>query len=228
MRRLLSRILAGAAALSLRISRRLDLSPQEARTRPWFRDRGDATLRLDYDLDESSLVFDVGGFEGQWASDIFGRFACRVRIFEPVPEFADRIAARFRKNPRITLHRVALAGTSGRATLRVAGDESSVHRAGGDRREIELVRAADFFAREGIGRVDLMKINIEGGEYDLLDHLLDSGLVRRIGNLQVQFHDFVPDAESRMAAIQGRLRASHDLTWQYPFVWENWVLKSGG
>ena len=35
--------------------------------------------RLVSDLDESSLVFDVGGFEGQWASDIFGRFACRVR-----------------------------------------------------------------------------------------------------------------------------------------------------
>jgi FkbM family methyltransferase len=226
MRRLVSRILAGAAARSLRISRRLYVPPREARTRPWFRDRGDATLRLDYDLDESSLVLDVGGFEGQWASDIFGRFACRVRIFEPVPEFADRIAARFRRNPRITLHRVALAASSGRTTLRIAGDESSVLRAGGDRREIEMVRAADFFAEERIDRVDVMKINIEGGEYDLLDHLLDSGLVRRIGNIQVQFHDFVPGAESRMAAIQGRLRASHDPTWQYPFVWENWALRS--
>ncbi len=225
MRRFLSRIAARAGALCLRISRAIDLTPQEERVLPWFRDRGDATLRLDYDLDHSALVFDLGGYEGQWASDIFGRYCCRIHIFEPVPEFADRIAARFKRNGRISLHRFALAGENGRSFITLAGDGSSMHRQGGERREIVLVKAADFFERERIDTINLMKINIEGGEYDLLEHLIASGLVRRIRDIQVQFHDFVPDAERRMAAIQSRLQETHALTFQYPFVWENWRLR---
>ena len=67
-----------------------------------------------------------------------------------------------------------------------------------------------------------MKINIEGGEYELLEYLLDTGLATQIINYQVQFHDFVPDAEARMTAIRERLSQTHTLTYQYEFVWGNW------
>lgn len=85
--------------------------------------------------------------------------------------------------------------------------------------------ACDFFEENSIQRIDLMKINIEGAEYDLLDHLIQSGIVLRIKNIQVQFHDFVLDAERRMRCIQAGLACTHELTYQYPFVWENWRLK---
>jgi hypothetical protein len=70
-----------------------------------------------------------------------------------------------------------------------------------------------------------MKVNIEGGEYDLLDHLIESGLIQRVRWLQVQFHDFVPNAAERMRAIQDRLRATHEPEWQHEFVWESWRRK---
>ncbi len=203
-------------------------SPQQERVAAWQRDRGDATHRLDYDLDANAIVFDLGGYEGQWSSDIFGRFACAIHIFEPVSEFADRIAARFAANPKIRLHRVGLAARGGTATLTLAADASSLHApaaAGAPRRPITLVAAADFCRDQRIETVDLMKINIEGGEYDLLEHLIDSGLIRRIRQLQIQFHDFVPDAARRMEAIQARLATTHAPTWQYRFVWENWRLR---
>src|SRR5262249_51252950 len=77
-------------------------------------------------------------------------------------------------------------------------------------------------AAENIGEVSLMKINIEGGEYDLLENLIATGLISRIRDIQVQFHMDIPDAERRMHAIQSRLAGTHRLTFQYPFVWENW------
>ncbi|TMA87233.1 MAG: FkbM family methyltransferase, partial [Deltaproteobacteria bacterium] len=87
---------------------------------------------------------------------------------------------------------------------------------------VSLVKASEFFTRAGIETIALMKINIEGGEYDLLDHLIETGFVSRIDNIQVQFHDFVAEAESRMVRIQERLSQTHAITYQYPFVWENW------
>jgi len=71
-----------------------------------------------------------------------------------------------------------------------------------------------------------MKINIEGSEYDLLEHLLETNYVKIIKNIQVQFHDFVPNAEKRMKRIQEKLQKTHYLTYQYPFVWENWRIKN--
>ena len=76
-----------------------------------------------------------------------------------------------------------------------------------------------------IERIDLMKMNIEGGEYDLLDHLIETGFIRNIENIQVQFHDFVPEAKQRMMKIQKELSKTHRLTYQYIFVWENWRRK---
>ena len=70
-----------------------------------------------------------------------------------------------------------------------------------------------------------MKINIEGAEYDLLEHLIDTGLISNIHNIQVQFHDFVSNAEQRMIMLQKELEKTHGLTYQYPFVWENWRVK---
>ena len=34
------------------------------------------------------VVFDIGGFEGNWAGDIQARFGCEVHVFEPHPDFA--------------------------------------------------------------------------------------------------------------------------------------------
>lgn len=199
-------------------------SPVQKQVKFWQRDQGDRKLRLDYDLNENSLVFDLGGYEGQWASDIFAMYCCSIHIFEPVEEYFDNIARRFSRNKKIHVYRLGLASENTQWKISVAGPGSSIFRAGADSRNIQLVRAVDFFQEHHLSGIDLMKINIEGGEYDLLEHLIATGWVRRIKDIQVQFHDCVPAAEQRMLAIQSSLANTHSLTYQYPYVWENWKL----
>ena len=225
-------VLARGAASAVRRGRRLLATERDRRVADWIEAGHDKTLRLDYDLDQSSLVFDLGGFEGQWASDIYARFRCRILVFEPVAEFAERIRRRFARNPDVVVHGFGLAAETREATIRRAGVGSSLY---GDERglgaaasePVLLRRADEFLAGEGMERVDLMKVNIEGGEYDLLSHLIDTALVERITNLQVQFHDFVPDAERRMHEIQAGLRRTHVPAWQTEWVWESWTLREG-
>jgi FkbM family methyltransferase len=197
---------------------------QSLRVRPFLDARGDKTLRLFYDLNADSLVLDLGGYEGQWASDIYAMYGCRIHVFEPVTKFATDIRRRFALNTRIMVHEFGLADRNDAATISIEADASSMFKRGSMTCELKLVRASEYFETEGIKHVDLMKINIEGGEYDLLDHLIESGWAKRIENIQVQFHDFVPDAERRMRSIQARLATTHTTTYQYPFVWENWRL----
>lgn len=195
---------------------------QAKRVRAWHAVDGDRTLRLDYDLDADSVVLDVGGFEGQWASDVFARFTPTIHVFEPVAAQAEAITRRFARNDRIHVHPVGLAGRDAEVDLVVDGERSSTVTGRGATERVRLVAAADEFARLGFDRIDLLKSNIEGGEYELLEHLLDAGVVPRITDLQVQFHDLGPASVARMRAIQRRLDETHELRWQHELVWESW------
>lgn len=225
-RQMLRRFFDLLSAASGRIGRHFSQTPMEGRVAVWHQVPRYGELRFEYDLNADSQVFDLGGYEGQWASDIHARYGCAVQVFEPVEEFAADIQRRFARNPRITVHSFGLGSADSTIRIGLGADCSSAFRAASQVRPGRLVAADGFFERSSIARVDLMKINIEGGEYDLLEYLLDTGLVSRIGNIQVQFHDFVPDAEARMRTIQKRLQETHTLTYQVEFVWENWKLTS--
>jgi FkbM family methyltransferase len=216
------KILLYAAARIQRLAAVAGMSPHDIEVDRFFRANGDKTLRQTYDLGPESLVMDCGGFEGQWASDMFARYGCTIYVFEPVPQFAENLRQRFRRNGRIVIHEVALAAVDGATTLVVCGDASSVFAHGSVRTKARMISAAHWLQANGIGCVDLMKVNIEGGEFDLLDHLIETKAIRLVKELQVQFHDCLPDAPERRDRIRMRLEETHECTWNYPWVWENW------
>lgn len=208
------------------LSKKIYQSPQQKRTVPWIKIKGDKTLRLDYNLNEYSIVFDLGGYEGQWASDIFSRYGCKIFVFEPITKLANNIKNRFLKNDKITIHNFGLSKENQNTRISLEKDGSSIFKKGSNMADIKLIKAASFLQEKRIEKIDLMKINIEGSEYDLLEHLITTGYVKKISNIQVQFHDFMPDAKERMIKIQNELQKTHYSTYQYPFVWENWKAKS--
>jgi len=218
----------GSAALKIwsRLRSRVAPTAQEREFARWCEDKGDRSLRLEYDLDVNSIVVDIGGFEGQWASDIFGRYCCQTLVFEPVPTFAEALRVRFARNPSVRVFGLGLGTQDHWEEIYVNGMRSSLVRPSRTRVRVEIRRADRFLAAQNISSVDLMKVNIEGAEYDLLEHLLDVDWLPKIRDLQVQFHDFVPMARQRRAAIRQMLARTHYLTYDYPFVWENWRLKS--
>ncbi|MCA9008814.1 MAG: FkbM family methyltransferase [Planctomycetaceae bacterium] len=190
--------------------------------RRWRSDHGDETLRLNYSLNSESVVLDLGGYRGDWAHNIHERYGCTVHVFEPVQSFADGIVRRFDGNEAIHVHRCGLGSTTRDERIGLSADASSMFHSEGAQETIRIVDAAAWFAEHDVPRVDLMKINIEGGEYELLERMLDTGLASRVENIQVQFHNLAVDSETRMNNILQRLQASHQPTYQYHFVWENW------
>ena len=193
--------------------------------RRWVRDRGDETLRLDYPLTRDSVVFDVGGYAGDWAAKIHARYGCRIYVFEPVPTFHSRIQERFAATPAVRVFDFGLAGRDAMLPMSVDSDGSSVYAMKDGTTMVRLRSLAAVVRELGIDHVDLIKINIEGGEFELLAHLLDSGLASRFGDIQVQFHAFYPDAPRLRDELRKRLSVTHELTYDYAFVWENWRLK---
>ncbi len=211
--------------LSYRLQRSLNPNDQQKLYNAWFAARGDKTLRLQYQLSHDSVVFDVGGYKGQWAAEIYERYGCEVFVFEPVEQYARAIRERFDGLPRVKVFSYGLGANNRTDTIGIDNDASSLFIHSRNAQEIEIRNVVDFLEIENIRDIDLIKINIEGGEYELLESLLKNGACENIRNLQIQFHNFFPEAEARMTAIQDALSVTHDLTWQYRFIWENWRRK---
>jgi FkbM family methyltransferase len=191
----------------------------------WYKDKGDSNLRLNYNLNEESLVFDLGGFQGQWASDLFAKYSCKIHLFEPHLEYATEIQKRFVTNPKISVHAFGLASKTEQVEISIAGEASStINKKNLKTTPIQLKDAMGFLNEYKISKIDLMKINIEGGEYDLLEYLIANGFITKIKNIQIQFHWFVPNAEEKLNSLYQKLQKTHRLTYHYKFVWESWEL----
>ena len=193
----------------------------------WFRDDGDNTLRLSYPLDTTSVVWDLGGYHGDFAAEISRLYDSRIFVFEPVPKFYAQCVGRFSESSRVQCLPFGLSRTAGWFNISDNEDASSFVRDadGGNCLRAEIRPVAAMFEELGVDEVTLFKINIEGGEFDVIPALMDADLMRRVRFLQVQFHDFVPDAQIKRDQIRRRLEATHQERWNYPFVWECWERK---
>ena len=103
---------------------------------------------------------------------------------------------------------------------------SSVYDKNGNRK-IKIKAIKEFLEENRIDRIDFIQINIEGGEYDILEWLIESGDIKQIKILQIQFHDRKEiDSKRRMEDIQINLEKTHTLEWAFrPYVWERWISK---
>jgi len=196
----------------------------------WFKDKGDQTLRLDYPLlDSNSIVFDVGGYVGDFANKIHQKYDCKVYIFEPHPKFFKKCVKRFKNNEKIIPLNFGLAHKTGKFRISDSADSSSLYKPEKTGKKVISCEIRGFFEvieEFEVSFVDLMKVNIEGGEYSLLEHIIDTKRVNVVSEYQIQFHDFIDNAVKRRDGIVEGLVTTHERTWCYGFVWENWKSKS--
>jgi FkbM family methyltransferase len=189
----------------------------------WFADGGDNRFRYKYDLNRDSVVFDAGAYIGKWSKQIYDLYHCKIYAFEPVREFYS-IAKSDSIYDAINWFNFGLGDRNQEIEIVLDADGSSIYKKSGHKEKIQIKCFDSTIKYLFISTIDLLKINIEGGEYDLLDHVLGMNLQKSIGNIQVQFHINVPDYEKRRNIIRKTLSETHALTFDYPFVWENWKI----
>lgn len=197
----------------------------------WFADKGDETLRLNYpSLNTESVVFDLGGYVGDFAYEINKKYGCQVYLFEPHPEFYEKCVKRFLDNKKITPFKFGISDEEGIFALSDSVDGSSFLNPNNRTKQGIECEVKEFFSVLSdldIKNIDLMKINIEGGEYPLLKHIADKENLALVDEYQIQFHNFIDGAESKLNNLVSELSKTHKRTWCYKFVWENWKRLDG-
>jgi len=192
----------------------------------WFRDNGDKTHRLNYDnLSENSVVFDLGGYYGTWSEEIVKKYNPFIYIFEPIDSLYREIKKKFESNPKIKVFNFGLSDINSTKHISLENDGSSFHKISNNTLLCNVRNVVEFLNEQNINKIDLIKINVEGDEFLILEKLLVEKKIQIFENIQVQFHDFYPNAIQLRDNLQSKLSLTHKLTYNYDFVWENWQKK---
>jgi FkbM family methyltransferase len=127
-------------------------------------------------LSRSSVVYSVGaGGDVTFDLGLIERTGCEVHSFDPTPEAARHVAAH--AHPRLTFHNVAIWTHTGELTMHRAADPrnmalSAVNLQHTDRSAVVRCQTIESARAElGHDSLPLIKLTVDGGEYDLLPQL---------------------------------------------------------
>jgi FkbM family methyltransferase len=142
----------------------------------------------------AKVIFDVGANLGIYS---FAALACEasatVHAFEPTPEIAAQLRKAAELNGlRIGVHEVAVSSKAGHAKLnRFRGDWGTNGGMNfvfgsantGDPNRVSTIRLDDFCHENDILRIDLLKVDVQGHEYEVFlgaKNLLSRGAIKQI------------------------------------------------
>lgn len=192
--------------------------------RKWLEDRGDETHIIMYDLDENSTIMDLGGYNGTWVEQMINKYNLNAYIIEPIPKFYNEIVNKFKNNNRVRTLNVGVSTENKKGKIYLNGDSTSSNFSNGNSIDVTFKTISDIMSLWGLNIVDLIQINIEGDEYPLIEHMLETGDINKFKNIQIQFHLGIEgDVERRNNIHEGLTKNGFKLKYDYPFVWESWV-----
>jgi FkbM family methyltransferase len=137
--------------------------------------------RLTPAKNRSPVIVDLGGNIGAFPvllKSVNPQLSLRFFVFEPHPDNATILRKNLELNHISDAEVVekAVAGEGGRVLLDVSGGNDAFRIDPNSRAsiEVEAVSLGDFIAERGIAQIDLLKIDVEGVEYDVIERDIEN------------------------------------------------------
>jgi FkbM family methyltransferase len=196
----------------------------------WFADNGDYTHNINYELNENSVVIDLGGYRGLWVDEILKKnnpIIPNIVLVEPVSEYYNHLVTKYKNYEKIKVMNVGVSTDKDEVTktLYISNDGSSTNFnvISNSAIQIKTLPIDKILLDNNINQVDLIQINIEGDEYGLMEYMIESNVVDKFKNIQIQFHLGITNERERRDIIQKNLISKgFKNKFDYPFVWESW------
>lgn len=186
-------------------------------------------LRYEYDLDHDSICFDLGSFHCDWSIAISNKYNNPIiYAFEICPPIYELAKKNIQTYPNIHLFNYGVGRDTSETVIAIGetdGASTSLFISGDKFFATTIKSIKSVFDNLKIDKIDIMKLNVEGSEYDIMESLIEHDLHLRVKNFQIQFHKIEGEyPEKRYEKIRQSLSLSHSTTYDYYFVWENWRL----
>jgi FkbM family methyltransferase len=173
-------------------------------------------------INKESTVVDVGlGEDISFSQSLIQAHGCSVHGFDPTPKAIDFVE---KQNQRgFFLHKCGLGGTSRTERFflpnqasNVSGSIAQAEHLGAQEISVELLALGDLLKQIKAESISLLKIDIEGAEYEFIDSTEFEQLSSRIDVLCIEFHHRWPQfgASATRRAVKTLESAGFSCIWR--------------
>ncbi|WP_201619082.1 FkbM family methyltransferase [Psychrobacter maritimus] len=172
------------------------------------------------DIKNEPVIIDIGANIGSfsiYAHRLNKHLNPTIYAFEPHPDNANLTEANFKRNGlgNYRIIQKAVAGTDGIASFDISGafDAFKLNDKSAKTIEVTTVRLSSFCIRNSIDKIHLLKMDIEGGEYDVIEHDLNF-IKEKVEVMFIEYHNF--DVNDGQSILIKALEASFEITVRNP------------
>jgi FkbM family methyltransferase len=159
-------------------------------------------------LNSDSIVVDAGAHRGEFSRALIDEFGCRCFLIEANPELAREL----RVPKADAVLSAALAASDGKASFHSRDNPESgsiiADASTNGSVTVETISLPTLMKRFRLQSIDLLKLDIEGAEFELIAQTPDS-VLRSISQITIEFHDFQPQFAGQQLFEQARARLKH-------------------
>ena len=172
-------------------------------------------------ITSSSIVYSFGvGANIDFDQDMIDKFGVHVHAFDPSPRSLEWLSNRTLPD-QLSIHEYGLSNFDGSITFYPPEDSSHVSYSMARKKSLDGVtlpvkKLSTIMTALGHDRVDILKLDIEGSEYSVIDQLLEEDV--SVGQLLVEFHHRFEEhsIEDTSSAIAKLMEAGYDLFYASP------------
>ena len=194
----------------------------------FFENEGkDESIRFDYKLSKGDIIFDLGAFKGEFSEKVYSE-SSRFYLFDTNPKMVKYLNKKFKGKKNVSVHPFGLGERDTHGSTRLPIFPWASAGASYEENKNEKLIVKDFikFCEEyKINEIEVLKINIEGAEYNLMKYLYKNKFLKNINHIQIQPHDFDNESLNNLLELHRNLHKTHKLKLSYPFVWDFWERK---
>lgn len=150
---------------------------------------------INFEISTKDIVFDIGANNGFFT--IFAALqAQKVYAFEPLNKLFDKIQKTIEINgiKNITLENLGLAKEKGYFSFYESHIHNGCHslykrNIGDTEIKIPVISLEGYCLEKGISRIDFLKLDCEGAEYQILENMSEKFLRHNIHKISMEYHD---------------------------------------
>ena len=192
----------------------------------FYREGGIDNILNSININDASKVLDAGAYKGEFADKILKKFGSHLILYEPLESEFNYLKKKYQYNKKIQLYNFAISNNNNNKFLFIDHNNSSIsYNKVNNSVEIKCENIVDIFDKEK--NIDLIKMNIEGAEYEILNEIINKNYLTRCKYYLIQFHhkDDKNLIENKKIIASKFKEMNFKKIFNYNYVWELWELK---
>lgn len=204
---------------------KIALNEGRSDTARWFLSNHEK-LKYGMELKPGGLVLDFGSYRGEYTEKILSENpSLFFHLYEPIPDYFNYCLNRFKDRGNVTVYQKAVSADGRSFPMQIDGLRSrQAHENSTDNNLISSISIQELF--DSVMEIELLKMNIEGMEYECLEQLVHSDSLIKAKYLLIQFHDVDSESHDRRDALRDKIENGFNNIYTFDWVWELWARKN--